>query len=62
MERETLNKLMSDDDECFKVIKRARINKNYVNVPKNIFKILIQIYEGTPFHEVFKNTESGNTE
>jgi hypothetical protein len=49
MQTTILNSLRSDDDESFKIIKRARINKNYVNVPKSVFKILIEIYEGMPF-------------
>ena len=49
MEKETIQKLHSDEAENFKIIKRARIGKNYVNVPNKIFRILMQIYEGTPF-------------
>ena len=62
MEKETIQKLHSDEAENFKIIKRARIAKNYVNVPNKIFRILMQIYEGTPFAEVFKNTEGGKIE
>ena len=51
-----MQKLQSEEEETFKAIKRARINKNYVNLPKKIFKVLREIYEGTPFQELFKNS------
>jgi len=55
METETISKLQSEEADMFKAIKRARINKNYVNLPKKIFKVLLEIYEGTQFQELFKN-------
>lgn len=43
------------------LIKKARINKNYVNVSQNIFKILNQIYEGLNVADIFQNNEKANT-
>ena len=56
MEREIIQKLQSEEEDTFKAIKRARINKNYVNLPQKIFKVLREIYEGTPFQDLFKNS------
>lgn len=44
------------------LIKKARINKNYVQVPKHIFKILSQVYEGMKMSEIFKNNDKSSAE
>lgn len=62
IEKETLTKLQSDQAESFKAVKKARISKNYVDIPQSIFKMLLQVYEGTPFSEMFKNSEGGKIE
>jgi|JI9StandDraft_2_1071091.scaffolds.fasta_scaffold2394402_1 hypothetical protein len=43
-------------------IKKARINKNYVQVPNHIFKILSQVYEGMKMSEIFKNNDKNSSE
>lgn len=55
MEQDLLKKLQSEELQQFGLIKRARINKNYVDVSNDIFQILLQIYEGTPIADIFKN-------
>ena len=55
-------RLQSDEAESFKAVKKARISKDYVDVPQPIFKMLLQVYEGTPFSEMFKSSEGGKIE
>lgn len=61
-ERETLQKLQSEEEANFRTIKRARIHQNYVNLDSDIFQILLQAYQGTPFKEIFTKTEGANSE
>ena len=55
-------KLQSDEANSLKAVKKARVSKNYVNVPQSIFKMLLQVYDGTPFSDVFKSSEGGKIE
>jgi len=43
-------------------IKKARINRNYLKVDNNVFQILMEIYEGTPLRDIFKNSEGSKGE
>ena len=43
-------------------IKKARINKNYLKVDKKVFQILMEIYEGMPLSDIFKNSEGSKGE
>jgi len=53
---------MTSEEEDFMVIKRARIDKNYIRVAPRIFNVLLQVYEGLSFSDIFNNKESGKVE
>lgn len=50
-----MEKLNASEEESFNEIKKARINKNYVQVPQHLFKILFEVYEGMEVAEIFQN-------
>ena len=44
------------------MIKRARIEKNYLRVPLRIFDMLLEIYEGASFTDLFSQKKSNKVE
>jgi len=49
MERKCLGMLVSQEEEDFRIIDRARVKNNYVEVERRIFDMLSQVYEGKSF-------------
>ena len=55
IESKVMEKLNASEEESFNEIKKARINKNYVQVPQHVFKILFEVYEGMDVADIFQN-------
>jgi WD40 repeat protein len=61
-EEDVLGRLSASEQESFSALRRARVEKNYVQVPQKLFLMLLQVYEGMEVADIFRNNERGNAE